>query len=299
MLIDFDWQFFVEVLVGGLLSGAMYALVAVGFVLIYKTSGVLNFAQGPLLLFAALTYVSLVERGLPSIAALVVVFATMTLIGLAIERTALRPLANRPPIILFMATLGLAYIVEGGAQLLWGAQVHALDIGVSDTPLDVYGVLVSKFDLVAAGLAGLMVAALIGFFQFTRAGLAFRAAAADGYAAAAVGLRLPRILSLAWIAAGFTALVAGLLWGARLGVQFWLSLVVLKALPVLVLGGFDSILGAIVGGLIVGATEKLAEVYLRPFLGGGVEIWFAYVVALGFLLIRPAGLFGRVAVERI
>ena len=299
MLIDFDWQFFVEVLVGGLLSGAMYALVAVGFVLIYKTSGVLNFAQGPLLLFAALTYVSLVERGLPSIAALVVVFATMTLIGLAIERTVLRLLANRPPIILFMATLGLAYIVEGGAQLLWGAQVHALDIGVSDTPLDVYGVLVSKFDLVAAGLAGLMVAALIGFFQFTRAGLAFRAAAADGYAAAAVGLRLPRILSLAWIAAGFTALVAGLLWGARLGVQFWLSLVVLKALPVLVLSGFDSILGAIVGGLIVGATEKLAEVYLRPFLGGGVEIWFAYVVALGFLLIRPAGLFGRVAVERI
>jgi branched-chain amino acid transport system permease protein len=299
MLIDFDWQFFVEVLVGGPLSGAMYALVAVGFVLIYKTSGVLNFAQGPLLLFAALTYVSLVERGLPSIAALVVVFATMTLIGLAIERTVLRLLANRPPIILFMATLGLAYIVEGGAQLLWGAQVHALDIGVSDTPLDVYGVLVSKFDLVAAGLAGLMVAALIGFFQFTRAGLAFRAAAADGYAAAAVGLRLPRILSLAWIAAGFTALVAGLLWGARLGVQFWLSLVVLKALPVLVLGGFDSILGAIVGGLIVGATEKLAEVYLRPFLGGGVEIWFAYVVALGFLLIRPAGLLRRVAVERI
>ena len=296
---DFDWEFFVEVLVGGLLSGVMYALVAIGFVLIYKTSGVLNFAQGPLLLFAALTYVSLFERGVPAWISLVVVFAAMALIGLAVERAVLRPLANRPPITLFMATLGLAYVVEGGAQLLWGAQVHALDIGVSDTPIEIYGVLVSKFDLVAAALAGAMVAALIGFFQFTRAGLAFRAAAADSFAAGAIGLRLPRILALAWIAAGFTALVAGLLWGARLGVQFSLSLVVLKALPVLVLGGFDSILGAIVGGLIVGATEKLAEVYVGPFFGGGVEIWFAYVVALAFLLVRPAGLFGRVAVERV
>jgi branched-chain amino acid transport system permease protein len=299
MLFDFDWQFFLEVLVGGLLSGVMYALVAIGFVLIYKTSGVLNFAQGPLLLFAALTYVSLVERGVHPALSLVIVFAAMALIGLAIERAALRPLANRPPITLFMATLGLAYVVEGGAQLMWGAQVHALDIGVSDTPIEVYGVFVSRFDLAAAAIAGLMVAALIAFFQYTRAGLAFRAAAADSYAAQAVGLRMSRILSLAWIAAGFTALVAGLLWGARLGVQFSLSLVVLKALPVLVLGGFDSILGAIVGGLLVGATEKLAEVYIGPFFGGGIEIWFAYVVALAFLLIRPAGLFGRVAVERV
>jgi len=299
MALDFDWEFFIEVLVGGLLSGVMYALVAIGFVLIYKTSGVLNFAQGPLLLFAALTYVSLVERGLPAWAALIVVFGVMALIGIADERAVLRPLANRPPITLFMATLGLAYVVEGGAQLLWGAQVHALDIGVSDTPIEIYGVLVSKFDLVAAALAGAMVAALIAFFQFSRAGLAFRAAAADSFAAGAIGLRLPRILALAWIAAGFTALVAGLLWGARLGVQFSLSLVVLKALPVLVLGGFDSILGAIVGGLLVGATEKLAEVYVGPFFGGGVEIWFAYVVALVFLLVRPAGLFGRLAVERV
>jgi branched-chain amino acid transport system permease protein len=296
---DFDVSFFLEVLVGGLLSGVMYSLVAIGFVLIYKTSGVLNFAQGPLLLFAALTYVSLVERGVPAPLSLVIVFATMALIGIAIERTILRPLANRSPITLFMATLGLAYVVEGGAQLLWGGQVHGLDIGVSDTPFDVYGVFVSKFDLFAAAVAAVMVALLIAFFQYTRIGLSFRAAASDSYAAGAIGLRLPAILATAWIAAGFTALVGGLLWGARLGVQFSLSLVVLKALPVLVLGGFDSILGAIVGGLIVGATEKLAEVYVGPFFGGGIEIWFAYVVALAFLLVRPAGLFGRVLVERV
>ena len=198
-----------------------------------------------------------------------------------------------------MATLGLAYVVEGGAQLLWGGEVHGLDIGVSDTPFDVYGVFVSKFDLFAAAVAAVMVALLIAFFQYTRIGLSFRAAASDSYAAGAIGLRLPAILATAWIAAGFTALVGGLLWGARLGVQFSLSLVVLKALPVLVLGGFDSILGAIVGGLIVGATEKLAEVYIGPFFGGGIEIWFAYVVALAFLLVRPAGLFGRVLVERV
>jgi branched-chain amino acid transport system permease protein len=296
---DFDFQFFIEVLVGGLLSGVMYSLVAIGFVLIYKTSGVLNFAQGPLLLFAALTYVSLVERGVPAPLSLVIVFATMALIGIAIERTILRPLVNRSPITLFMATLGLAYVVVGGAQLLWGGEVHGLDIGVSDTPFDVYGVFVSKFDLFAAAVAAVMVALLIAFFQYTRIGLSFRAAASDSYAAGAIGLRLPAILATAWIAAGFTALVGGLLWGARLGVQFSLSLVVLKALPVLVLGGFDSILGAIVGGLIVGATEKLAEVYIGPFFGGGIEIWFAYVVALAFLLVRPAGLFGRVLVERV
>jgi branched-chain amino acid transport system permease protein len=298
-MVDFDPYFFVEVLVGGLLSGVMYALVAIGFVLIYKTSGVLNFAQGPLLLFAALTYVSLVERGIAAPVALVIVFATMALVGVAIERSVLRPLANRAPITLFMATLGLAYVVEGVAQLMWGAQVHGLDIGVSDTPFNVYGVFVSKFDLFAAAVASAMVAALIAFFQYTRVGLSFRAAASDSYAAGAIGLRLPLILATAWIAAGFTAVVAGLLWGARLGVQFSLSLVVLKALPVLVLGGFDSILGAIVGGLIVGASEKLAEVYFGPFFGGGIEIWFAYVVALIFLLVRPAGLFGRVLVERV
>lgn len=290
--------FFVEVLVGGLLSGVMYSLVAIGFVLIYKTSGVLNFAQGAQLLFAALTFVSLVERGVPFALALALTFALMVLLGLTIERTVLRPLVNQPPITLFMATLGLSYVIEGVAQLLWGTQVHALELGIADEPLQFLGIMVSTFDLFAAATAGVMVALLSAFFRYTRVGLAFRAVADDTYAAVAVGLRLPRIWTTVWATAGVIALVAGLLWGARLGVQFSLSLVVLKALPVLVLGGFDSILGAIVGGLVIGALEKLAEVYIGPFVGGGIESWFAYVAALAFLLIRPSGLFGQKLVER-
>ncbi|MFH0129839.1 branched-chain amino acid ABC transporter permease [Variovorax sp. VaC1] len=291
-------SFFAEVLIGGLLSGVMYSLVAIGFVLIYKTSGVLNFAQGAQLLFAALTFVSLVERGVPFALALVLTFALMVLLGLTIERTVLRPLVNQPPITLFMATLGLSYVIEGVAQLVWGTQVHALELGIADEPLQFLGIMVSTFDLFAAATAGVMVALLSAFFRYTRVGLAFRAVADDTYAAIAVGLRLPRIWATVWAAAGVIALVAGLLWGARLGVQFSLSLVVLKALPVLVLGGFDSILGAIVGGLVIGALEKLAEVYIGPFVGGGIESWFAYVAALAFLLIRPSGLFGQKLVER-
>jgi len=294
----FDWLFFTEVLVGGLLSGVMYALVAIGFVLIYKTSGVLNFAQGAMLLFSALTFVSLVERGVPFALSFVATLLVMALLGLAIERTVLRPLTNRPPITLFMATLGLSYVIEGAAQLLWGTQVHALDLGIEDLPFDVGGVFVSQFDLFAAATAATLVAALIAFFRWTRIGLGFRAVADDTYAALAVGLKLPVIWASVWTAAGVVALVAGLLWGARLGVQFSLSLVVLKALPVLVLGGFDSILGAIVGGLLIGAGEKLAEVYLGEYFGGGIESWFAYVVALAFLLVRPGGLFGKPVVER-
>jgi branched-chain amino acid transport system permease protein len=297
-MFDFDYSFFLEVLVGGLLSGVMYSLVAIGFVLIYKTSGVLNFAQGAMLLFAALTFVSLVERGVPFPVALLATFAVMAVLGVAIERVVLRPLVNKPPITLFMATLGLSYVIEGAAQLIWGTQVHGLDLGVDDTPFEVAGILISKFDLFAAAVAAAMVVFLTAFFRYTRIGLAFRAVADDQFAALAVGLRLPRIWATVWTAAGAVALVAGLLWGARLGVQFSLSLVVLKALPVLVLGGFDSILGAIVGGLLIGASEKLAEVYIGPFFGGGIESWFAYVVALAFLLIRPAGLFGQKLVER-
>jgi branched-chain amino acid transport system permease protein len=297
-MMDLDLSFFTEVLVGGLLSGVMYSLVAIGFVLIYKTSGVLNFAQGAMLLFAALTFVSQVERGVPFVLALVVTFTAMVVLGIAIERTVLRPLVNRPPIVLFMATLGLSYIIEGAAQLLWGTQVHGLDLGIDDLPLEIGGVLISKFDLFAAGVAATMVALLTAFFRYTRIGLAFRAVADDQFAALAVGLRLPRIWAAVWAAAGLIALVAGLLWGARLGVQFSLSLVVLKALPVLVLGGFDSILGAIIGGLLIGACEKLAEVYLGPVIGSGIEGWFAYVVALAFLLVRPGGLFGQKLVER-
>ena len=222
----------------------------------------------------------------------------MVLVGLLIERAVLRPLVNKPPMTLFMATLGLSYVIEGVAQLAWGTQVHALDIGISDEPIEFAGILLSRFDLFAAATAGLLVALLSAFFRYTRVGLAFRAVADDTYAALAVGLRLPRIWATVWATAGLIALVAGLLWGARLGVQFSLSMVVLKALPVLVLGGFDSILGAIVGGVLIGAFEKLAEVYLGPFVGGGIETWFAYVVALGFLLVRPNGLFGLKLVER-
>ncbi|TGP54164.1 branched-chain amino acid ABC transporter permease [bacterium M00.F.Ca.ET.230.01.1.1] len=299
MIGDFDYQFFLEVLTGGLLSGVMYSLVAIGFVLIYKTSGVLNFAQGALLLFAALTFVSLVERGVPFALALAVTFAIMVALGIGIERAVLRPLTNKPPITLFMATLGLSYIIEGAAQLIWGTQVHGLELGIEDVPLDVGGVLISQFDSFAAAVAAAMVLLLSLFFRYTRIGLSFRAVADDQFAALAVGLKLPLIWASVWAAAGLVALVAGLLWGARLGVQFSLSLVVLKALPVLVLGGFDSIVGAIVGGLLIGASEKLAEVYIGDYFGGGIESWFAYVVALVFLLIRPSGLFGQKLVERV
>lgn len=294
----FDLLFAAEVAVGGLLSGVMYALVAIGFVLIYKTSGVLNFAQGAMVLFAALTFVSLVERGVPFWAAIAATLLVMTALGFAIERTVLRPLANRPPMTLFMATLGLSYVIEGAAQLIWGTQVHRLDLGISNAPFVVWGIFISTFDLVAAAIAAAMVAALTAFFRFTHTGLAFRAVADDQFAALAVGLRLGRIWGTVWTAAGVVALVAGLLWGARLGVQFSLSLIVLKALPVLVLGGFDSILGAIVAGLVIGATEKLAEVYIGPFFGGGIEGWFAYAAALLVLLVRPSGLFGQKTVER-
>lgn len=294
-----DWQFTLEVLVGGLLSGVMYSLVAIGFVLIYKTSGVLNFAQGSMVLFAALSFVSLVESHVPFWAALIATLLIMTVLGLLIERLVLQPLLNQSPMTLFTATLGVSYVVSGAAQLIWGTEVHGLDIGIDDTPLAVGGVDVSSFDLAAAGIAGTMVAALLIFFRYTRVGLAFRAAAADQFGALATGLDLKRILFVVWVAAGFVAVVAGLLWGARLGVQFSLSLVVLKALPVLVLGGFDSLTGAIVGGLLVGAVEKLAEVFIGPYFGGGIEGWIAYVAAMAFLLVRPNGLFGLRPVERV
>ncbi|MGY3131427.1 branched-chain amino acid transport system permease protein [Bradyrhizobium sp. USDA 4501] len=295
----FDYQFLIEVLVGGLLSGVMYSLVAIGFVLIYKTSGVLNFAQGAMLLFAALTFVSLIERSISFPVAFLVTLAIMVVLGVSVERTVLRPLVNQPPITLFMATLGLSYVIEGAAQLLWGTQVHGLDIGISDVPLDIAGVFISRFDLFAAAVAGSLVALFALFFRYTRTGLSFRAVADDPFAALAVGLRLPRVWASVWTASGIVALVAGLLWGARLGVQFSLSLVVLKALPVLVLGGFDSIAGAIIGGLLIGAIEKLAEVYVGPLFGGGIEAWAAYVVALVLLLVRPSGLFGQKLVERV
>ena len=296
-------QFFFEVLIGGLLSGIMYSLVAIGFVLIYKASGVFNFAQGSMVFFAALTCVSLTEHGLHFWLALPLTLAAMVVLGLLTERIVLRPLVNQPPITLFMATIGLAFLIEGVAQLLWGAQPHGLDIGIQDEPWqwisDATGMNVSKFDIATAGIAAVLVTSLALFFSRTRIGRALRAVADDHQAALAVGIPLQQIWGIVWAVAGFVALVAGLLWGARNGVQYALTFLALKALPVLILGGFESIPGAIVGGLIVGASEKLAEVYVGPYVGGGIEGWFPYVLALLFLLVRPEGLFGEKRIDRV
>lgn len=293
------FRFFMEVVVAGFLAGIMYSLIALGFVLIYKTSGVFNFAQGSQLLFAALTFVSLNERGVPMWAAFFVTLAIMVVVGILMERLVLRPLVGQTQMTLFMATLGLSYIVEGGAQLLWGSEVHQLELGIDDIPLDIAGVSISQFELIASAIAAGLVIGLTTFFQYTRFGLAFRAVAQDQLASMSVGLRLPRIWAVVWAVSGLIALIAGLLWGGRLSVQFSLSLVVLKALPVLVLGGFDSIAGAIVGGVIIGIIENLSEVYIGPFLGGGIKEWAAYVAALAFLFVRPTGLFGERLVERM
>jgi branched-chain amino acid transport system permease protein len=297
-------NFFFEVLIGGLLSGVMYALVALGFVLIYKASGVFNFAQGAMVFFAALTCVSIVNRfGLSLWLAVPMTMAVMVVLGLAIERLVLRPLVNQPEITLFMATIGLAFFIEGLAQMLWGAQVQRLDLGIEDVPMEMlmerFNIVVSRFDIVAAGICGVLVAALAFFFSKTKIGRALRAVADDHQAALAVGIPLQHIWAIVWAVAGFVALVAGMLWGARNGVQFSLTFIALKALPVLILGGFTSVPGAIVGGLIIGASEKLAEVYIGPMVGGGIEGWFPYVLALLFLLVRPEGLFGERIIRRI
>lgn len=413
---DFDWLFFFEVLLGGLLSGVMYALVALGFVLIFKASGVLNFAQGAMVLFAALTFVFLIEYGpggaiwswtgwlalalailaaayhvlarAPLVAArgrlaragligiviaglvvlatlygqdtdmwraificllafavlifgvsetrngiaillalaavslvplgagtgfgvaanfvraLAVTLAVMVFLAMAIERWALRPLVNQAPIILFMVTIGLNFLIEGMAQGVWDSNVHAIDLGIPDFPIawlsDNAGIFLSRFDVFSALTAGGMVAALAVFFQKTRVGRALRAVADDHQAALSVGIPLKTIWAIVWSVAGFVALVAGLLWGSKLGVQFSLSLIVLKALPVLILGGFTSVPGAIVGGLIIGASEKLVEVFIGiPYFGGGTESWMPYILALLFLLFRPQGLFGERIIERV
>jgi branched-chain amino acid transport system permease protein len=296
-------QFFFEVLIGGLLSGVMYSLVALGFVLIYKASGVFNFAQSAMVFLAALTYVGLLEVGLSPWPSVLVTLAVMVVFALAVERIVLRPLVNQPQITLFMATIGLTFFIEGLAQMVWGANVRALDLGLEDAPIEwateKLGINVSKFDLAAAGVAAVLVTALALFFNRTRIGRALRAVADDHQAALAVGIPLKQIWAIVWSVAGAVALVAGLMWGARNGVQYALTFVALKALPVLILGGFDSVPGAIVGGLIIGAPEKLAEVYLGPYVGGGIEGWFPYVLALLFLLVRPEGLFGEKIIRRI
>jgi branched-chain amino acid transport system permease protein len=291
------------VLIGGLLAGVMYSLVALGFVLIYKASGVFNFAQGAMVFLAALTFVSLLERGVNFWIALAVTLAVMVVLGIAIEKVVLRPLVNQPPITLFMATIGLTFVLEGLSQAVWGSQPHGLDLGIADVPMEwlasATGMFISQFDLFASGIAAVLVASLAVFFQYTRIGRALRAVADDHQAALAVGIPLKHIWAIVWSVAGFVALVAGLMWGARNGVQYSLTFIALKALPVLILGGFESIPGAIVGGLIIGASEKLAEVYIGPMVGGGIESWFAYVIALLFLLVRPQGLFGEKIIDRV
>lgn len=292
-------SFFFEVLIGGLLAGVMYSLVALGFVLIYKASGVLNFAQGSMVLFAALTFVSLLEKGWNFWAVLVVTLSAMLVLAIVIERVVLRPLVNQPQITLFMATIGVSFFLEGFAQVLWGTEVHGLELGIPDKPFEFMGMMISQFDIVAAALSGVLVASLAIFFSKTRIGRALRAVADDHQAALTVGIPLQTIWVIVWSVAGLVALVAGLLWGSRLGVQFSLTLITLKALPVLILGGFTSVPGAIVGGLIIGGSEKLAEVYVGPYVGGAIEDWFPYMFAMLFLLVRPEGLFGEKRIERV
>jgi branched-chain amino acid transport system permease protein len=291
--------FLVEVLVGGVAAGLMYSLVALGFVLIFKASGVFNFAQGAMVLFAALTLVGLMERGVPVPLALLATMAVMVLLALAIERVVLRPLVNQEHIVLFMATIGLTFFLEGFGEMLWGANVKKLDVGIPDESFTVSGVLVNKLEMWAAITAGVLVAVLAAFFHGTRIGRALRAVADDHEAALSIGIPLKTIWVVVWSVAGLVAIVAGIMWGAKSGVQFSLSLIALKSLPVLILGGFTSVPGAIAGGLIIGVGEKLGEVYWGPLVGGAIENWFAYVLALVFLLFRPQGLFGERIIERV
>jgi branched-chain amino acid transport system permease protein len=292
-------SFVIEVTVGGLLSGVMYSLVALGFVLIYKASGVFNYAQGSMVLFAALSFVGLLELGMPIWLAALLTVAIMVALAYVVERLVLRPLVNQEQITLFMATIGISFFLDGFGQEIWGSDVHTLNIGIPQNPIFLGDVLINQFDLIAAVVAGSLVAALALFFQYTRVGRALRAVADDHQAAMSVGIPLKSIWVVVWSAAGIVALVAGIMWGSKLGVQFSVALVALKALPVLILGGFTSIPGAIVGGLIIGAGEKLSEVFLGPMLGGGIETWFAYMLAMLVLLIRPQGLFGERIIERV
>ena len=309
-----DPVFFLEVIVTGLMAGVMYSLVALGFVLIFKASGVFNFAQGVMVLFAALTLVGFeaVFRSMgltavpPMIPSLALTVIAMVALAFAIERLVLRPLVNQPDIILFMSTIGITFFLEGFGELLWGGDVKPLPIeqfgvGTGRYTLKIGGgqVLIQQLDLTAAVVAGVLVAALAVFFQRTRIGRALRAVADDHQAALSVGIPLKHIWVIVWSVAGVVALAAGIMWGAKSGVQFSLSLLALRALPVLILGGFTSVPGAIVGGLIIGVGEKIAETFWSPYVGSAIENWFAYGLALVFLLFRPQGLFGERIIERV
>ena len=307
--------FFLETLLGGLMTGMLYALVALGFVLIFKASGVFNFAQGAMVLFAALAMARFAEwipawTGMQSklvanTLAFVVAGVIMFAVAWVIERLVLRHLVNQEAATLLMATLGITYLLEGVGQGLFGNSIYKIDIGMPKDPVIAFesvfegGILVNQEDLIAAGIAAVLVAALSLFFQKTATGRALRAVADDHQAAQSIGIPLERIWVIVWCVAGVVALVAGMIWGSKLGVQFSLSTVALRALPVVILGGLTSVPGAILGGLIIGVGEKLSEVYIGPMVGGGIEIWFAYVLALAFLLVRPQGLFGEKIIDRV
>jgi branched-chain amino acid transport system permease protein len=305
----------IETVLGGLMAGMLYALVALGFVLIFKASGVFNFAQGAMVLFAALAmarfsewipqWLGLQSRVLGLVLAFVAAALVMFAVAWAIERLVLRHLVNQAGATLLMATIGITYFLEGLGQSLFGSSIYKIDIGMPKDPIFVLesvfpgGLLISKEDLSAAAIAATLVALLSLFFQKTSTGRALRAVADDHQAAQSIGIPLNRIWVIVWCVAGIVALVAGMIWGSKLGVQFTLATVALRALPVVILGGLTSVPGAIVGGLIIGVGEKLSEVYLGPYVGGGIEIWFAYVLAMGFLLIRPQGLFGEKIIDRV
>ncbi|MDO8371028.1 MAG: branched-chain amino acid ABC transporter permease [Polaromonas sp.] len=307
--------FFLETLLGGLMAGMLYSLVALGFVLIFKASGVFNFAQGAMVLFAALAmarfsqwipqWTGIESLLLANIAAFAIAAVIMFVVAWFIERLVLRHLVNQEGATLLMATLGIAYFMEGLGQTIFGGNIYKIDIGMPKDPVFVLdsvfpgGILINKEDLYAALIAAVLVAALSIFFQKTATGRALRAVADDHQAAQSIGIPLNRIWVIVWCVAGVVALVAGMIWGSKLGVQFSLATVALRALPVVILGGLTSVPGAIIGGLIIGVGEKLSEVYLGPFVGGGIEIWFAYVLALGFLLFRPQGLFGEKIIDRV
>ena len=307
--------FFLETLIGGLMAGMLYSLVALGFVLIYKASGVFNFAQGAMVLFAALAmarfaewlpvYAGITSPVVANLIAFVLAAAVMFIVAWVIEYLVLRHLVNQEGTTLLMATLGITYFLDGVGQTIFGSDIYKIDIGMPKEPLMAFqnvfegGLMINQEDMVAAVIAAVLVAALSLFFQKTTTGRALRAVADDHQAAQSIGIPLNRIWVIVWCVAGIVALVAGMIWGSKLGVQFSLSTVALRALPVVILGGLTSVPGAIIGGLIIGVGEKLSEVFLGPYVGGGIEIWFAYVLALGFLLIRPQGLFGEKIIDRV
>ena len=322
--------FAIEVTLNGLMAGVLYSLVALGFVLIFKASGIFNYAQGVMALFAALTLVGIMEGQVPfahlinnifgtnihhfgwhvpALAAIILTVVVMVAFAWAVNKLLLKHLVNQEPIILFMATIGLAYFLEGVGDLMWGSDIKTLDVGlpqginlwIDETTFNAfgYGFFIDNLDMVATVIAAILVAGLVMFSQYTKQGRALRAVADDHQAALSVGISLNFIWVLVWSVAGFVALVAGVMWGAKSGVQFSLSLIALKALPVLLIGGFTSIPGAIIGGLIIGVGEKLFEFAIGPLIGGATENWFAYVLALIFLVIRPQGLFGDKIIERV